>query len=170
MNLLVRAIRRVSPLAILPALALALGAVGCIERPYQDTPQARGSFDRAAVRDALVSGVPTDTIPVGALFGNAVELVGYRVEPAALVPGQRARITLYWRCIRPLDAWHIFVHLDDATGASPERIHAEHDPVQGRFPTDAWRPGDLIADPFIIQAGSVPLNVFSASTHRARAA
>jgi hypothetical protein len=59
-----------------------------------------------------------------------------------------------------MEPWHIFVHLDDASGATDQRIHAEHDPVQGRFPTDAWRPGDLIADPFVFQVGQTPLALF----------
>ena len=96
---------------------------------------------------------------MGAIFGNAVELVGWKAEPPQLVPGQRVRITLLFRCTAELDAWHIFVHLDDAGGGA-ERIHAEHDPVQGRFPTDAWKPGDLIADSFAVTAGRTPLNLY----------
>jgi hypothetical protein len=150
------------PFAALAALcALSLGS--CIDRPYEESPaQARAAkapFDRASVHDALLAAPPPDMIPVGAVFGNAIELLGYRAEPAALIPGQRARITLFWRSRAPLEAWHIFVHLDDANG-SGERIHAEHDPVQGRFPIDAWRPGDIVADAFVIQVGQVPLNLF----------
>ena len=73
--------------------------------------------------------------------------------------GQRAKLTLYWRCRAELENWHIFVHLDDATGTG-ERIHAEHDPAAGRFPTDAWKPGDFIADSFWFVAGRNPLLFF----------
>ncbi len=139
--------------------SLALASMSCIERPYESAPTQRMQFDRSSVRDALVTGVPPDMIPVGAIYGNAAELLGYRIEPAPLMPGQRARITLYWRCRGPLEPWHIFVHLDDANG-SGDRIHAEHDPVQGRFPTNAWQPGDIIADAFVVQIGRVPLNMF----------
>jgi len=152
---------RLHPLVGLLLASFALTA-SCIERPYSDTPATARTqqFDRSSVRDALINQVPGDAIPVGANFGNAAELVAYRVEPAALIPGGRTRITLYWRCLHELEPWHIFVHLDDATGATPERIHAEHDPVQGRFPTDAWRTGDLIADAFAVQAGTTPLALY----------
>jgi hypothetical protein len=96
---------------------------------------------------------------VGAVFGNSVELLGYKLEPSALTPGQRVRLTLYWRCRAEMEAWHIFVHLDDATGTG-ERIHAEHDPAGGRFPTEAWKPGDLIADSFWFVPGHGALLLF----------
>jgi hypothetical protein len=136
----------------LAAAALVL-CTACIERPFEETsgPAARTQVDRVSIRDVL-RPPPPDASPVGAVFGNAAELLAYKLEPPALVPGQPSKLTLFWRCRAELDAWHIFVHLDDSTG-SGERIHAEHDPAGGRFPTDAWKPGDLIADSFSFVAG-----------------
>jgi len=141
-------------------LGLVLLCAACIERPFEEgaTPAARAQVDRSALRDVMVPP-PPDATPVGAVFGNSAELIAYKLEPPALVPGQRSKLTLYWRCRAEMDAWHIFVHLDDATGTG-ERIHAEHDPAQGRFPTDAWKPGDFIADTFTFVAGSRPLMLF----------
>ncbi|MCA1827713.1 MAG: hypothetical protein ABR567_17615 [Myxococcales bacterium] len=131
----------------------------CIERPFEEgPPAARAQVDRSALRDVLVPP-PADATPVGALFGNSAELVAYKLEPPSLVPGQRSKLTLYWRCKAEMEAWHIFVHLDDATGTG-ERIHAEHDPAGGRFPTDAWKPGDVIADSFWFIPGHNPLFLF----------
>lgn len=134
------------------ALALLL-CVACIERPFDEPagPARRAQVDRSTLRDVLVQP-PPDAVAVGAVFGNSAELLAYKLDSPALQPGQRARLTLYWRCRAEMDAWHIFVHLDDATG-SGERIHAEHDPAGGRFPTDAWKPGDIIADSFTFIAG-----------------
>jgi hypothetical protein len=142
------------------ALAVALLCTACIERPF-DQPQARqapAQVDRAALRDVLLPPPPDATV-VGAVFGNAAELVAYKLEPAQLIPGQRAKLTLYWRCRAEMEPWHIFVHLDDATG-SGGRIHAEHDPAGGRFPTEAWKPGDMIADAFGFVAADHPLLLF----------
>jgi hypothetical protein len=142
------------------ALALPCALVGCIERPWQDaSATGRRSVDRSALGDVLVAQPPQDMVPIGAVFGGAAELVGYRVEPRILVPGERVRLTLYWRCRAELEAWHVFVHLDDANGGG-ERIHAEHDPAQGRYPTDVWRPGDLIADSVIFVTGRNPLLLY----------
>ncbi len=142
------------------AAAALLLCTACIERPYEEpgAPAARAQVDRAALRDVLVPP-PADAVAVGATFGNAAELLAYKLEPPQLVPGQRSRLTLYWRCRAEMEAWHIFVHLDDATG-SGERIHAEHDPAGGRFPTDAWKAGDFIADPIVFIAPRNPLLLY----------
>src|SRR5207248_11031725 len=96
---------------------------------------------------------------VGAVFGNYAELLAYKLEPPALVTGQRSKLTLFWRCRAEMEPWHIFVHLDDASGTG-ERIHAEHEPAGGRFPTDAWKAGDGIADSFFFIPGRSPLLLF----------
>ena len=141
-------------------LGLVLLCAACIERPFEEgaTPAGRAQVDRSALRDVMVPP-PPDATPVGAVFGNSAELIAYKLEPPALVPGQRSKLTLYWRCRAEMDAWHIFVHLDDATGTG-ERIHAEHDPAGGRFPTDAWKPGDVIADSFFFIPGRNPSFLF----------
>jgi len=141
------------------ALVFALLCCACIERPFESPPvRARTQVDRAALRDVLVPP-PPGAVPMGAVFGNAAELVAYKLEPPQMIPGQRATLTLYWRCRAEMEPWHIFVHLDDATGTG-ERIHAEHDPAGGRFPTDAWKPGDFIADAFSFVAVSHPLLLY----------
>jgi hypothetical protein len=141
------------------ALTLALICTACIERPFTEPQaQARGQVDRNALRDVLVAP-PGDAVATGAVFGNAAELIGYKLEPPQMVAGQRAKLTLYWRCRAEMEPWRIFVHLDDATGTGA-RIHAEHDPAGGRFPTDAWKPGDLIADPIWFIPGAQPLMLF----------
>ena len=142
------------------ALAAVLICAACIERPFEEpqSAQARGQVDRNSLRDVLIPP-PADAIAVGAAFGNSVELLAYKLEPPQMVPGQRAKLTLYWRCLSELDRWHIFVHLDDATG-SGARIHAEHDPAGGRFPTDAWKPGDLIADTIWFVPAGKPLMLY----------
>ena len=141
------------------AAFLALLCAACIERPFEEGQAApRAQVDRSALRDVMVPP-PSDATPVAAVFGNAAELLAYKLEPPALVSGQRAKLTLYWRCRAELENWHIFVHLDEATGTG-ERIHAEHDPDAGRFPTDAWKPGDFIDDSFWFVAGRNPLLFF----------
>ena len=138
-----------------PWLAL-LGLCACIERPWQDAP-AKPLVDRTKLADVLLSAPPPELNPVGAVFGGAAELVGYKLEAPGLLPGRQARLTLVWRCRAELDAWHVFVHLDDSAG---NRIHAEHDPAGGRYPTDAWRPGDVIADTIGFVAGPNPLMLY----------
>jgi hypothetical protein len=145
------------------ALAAALASFGCIERPPRDGQAVavpRPQVDRSRLSDVLVPGVPPDLTPVGAVFGNAIELVGYRLEPAQLVPNHFARVTFYWRARGELaEPWHVFVHLDETNG-SGGRINRDHDPAGGRYPTDAWRAGDLIQDPIVFPVGTSPLYLF----------
>jgi hypothetical protein len=144
-----------APVRILLAV---LFVTACIERPFEESAQpARPVADRASLKE-FMQPPPADITPVGANFANAAELVGYKLEPPQLVPGQRSKLTLYWKCTAPLEPWHIFVHLDSAQGG--ERIHAEHDPVGGRFPTDQWKPGDYIDDSFYFVPGQNPLLLF----------
>ena len=139
---------------------LLLLPLACIERPYEaaQAMAARPVVDRAALREVLVPP-PPDATAVGAVFGNSAELLAYKLEPPALVTGQRSKLTLHWRCRAEMEAWHIFVHLDDASGTG-ERIHAEHDPAGGRYPTDAWRRGDLIADSVSFTPGTSSLMLY----------
>jgi hypothetical protein len=139
-----------------PQLLVLAALCACIERPWQDAPKKR-EIDRGSLSDVLLTAVPAGLTPVGAVFGGSAELVGYRLEPAALVPGQRTRLILVWRCRAEMEPWRIFVHLDDPAGT---RIHGEHDPAGGRYPTDAWRPGDLIADPIVFTPGNNPLRLY----------
>jgi hypothetical protein len=140
-----------------PSLLLLLLLAACIERPWKDAPGR--AVDRSALGDVLLQVPPAGTIPVGAIFGAQAELVGYKLDPPTLVPGQRATLTLIWRCKAEMDPWRIFVHLDDASGTGG-RIHAEHDPAEGRYPTDAWRPGDVIADAVTFVPQRSPLKLY----------
>lgn len=73
-------------------------------------------------------------------FGDAIELAGYSISP--LADGQ-SRISLYWQLLNsPSEDYTIFVHLMDADGTR----HSQSDrrPFDGGFPTQTWRPGDII--------------------------
>jgi len=82
--------------------------------------------------------------PVGANFGNQIDLLGFEV-PDRLSPGAEFDATLYWEARRPPeDHYVVFVHLLDADG----QLVASHDgpPLDGRYPTMAWLPGDVVPD------------------------
>ena len=82
------------------------------------------------------------------VWNDSIELVGWDV-PATAAVGRPAELTLYYRVLRPIDrAWRVFVHVD----GSHMRVRGDHDPLGGRCPTSAWRPGDIIADRFTTTA------------------
>ena len=114
------------------------------------------------------------TTAVGATFGDAVRLEGWRVLPAEPTPGSTARVALLWSATRPPAAdYSLFVHVYDSAG----RLVAQHDgpPGAGAWPTSRWQPGDKIEDsvdlslPAALPPGSYTLGVGvyePASQHR----
>jgi hypothetical protein len=82
--------------------------------------------------------------PVGANLGNQISLLGFEA-PDSLSPGTEFDVTLYWEALQPPeDDYVVFVHLLDASGQPV----ASHDgpPMDGRYPTKAWLPGDVVPD------------------------
>jgi len=74
------------------------------------------------------------------IFGEAIELAGYEWQ---VVPPNKLQIALYWRTRQtPLNDYTIFIHLLDESG----HRYSQNDqrPLNGNFPTQLWRPGDVL--------------------------
>jgi hypothetical protein len=77
-------------------------------------------------------------------LGEQIELVGYDDSPT-LSAGDVLTLTLYWRALQvPQGDYKVFVHLLDQAGAKVTQHDAP--PRDGRYPTWAWQPGDLVLD------------------------
>jgi 4-amino-4-deoxy-L-arabinose transferase-like glycosyltransferase len=78
-------------------------------------------------------------------FGHAVELLGYRVEPASRRPGEDVRVLTYWRVIgRPPMFMTGFAHLL----SDPTHILAQHD--QQAMLYDTLQPGDVFVQVYFL--------------------
>jgi hypothetical protein len=80
--------------------------------------------------------------PVSADFGDQVSLLSFE-SPDSLSPGAEFDVVLYWEALHPPeDDYVVFVHLLTADG----QLVASHDgpPLDGRYPTTAWLPGDVV--------------------------
>ena len=129
--------------AVLPAAA-----------PRQAYWWATGMYDHGGNRVPLAAGgsqvqlgplaggqpaapaVPAHLLSV--TFGGELRLDGYSLSGG--------RLTLYWTCLRRTSAdYTVFVHALAPSGA----LVAQHDaqPLEGRFPTSLWQPGESVADP-----------------------
>ena len=78
-------------------------------------------------------------------FGTMIRLAGYDLSIAPTATEPQVGITLYWLVIdQPEKDYKVFVHLVDLDWV----LHGQGDsyPLDGRFPTHAWRVGDLIVD------------------------
>ena len=94
-----------------------------------------------------------------ATFGDAVRLLGYDLSPEeAMTRGSTTgvvptwTVTLHWQALAPLNRdYSVFVHLVDAAGQI--RSQADGPPLEGRYPTLSWKPGDVLVDRHTLALG-----------------
>ena len=111
---------------------------------YQD--EDTSPLDRVLLGYAVVpwEGRMDLAKPVDANFGNEISLLGFETAEG-LSPGTDLDVVLYWEARQsPEENYVVFVHLLDADG----EIVASHDgpPMERRYPTKAWLPGDVVRD------------------------
>lgn len=132
------------------AVGLALAAFGCLPNP-QSVKERREGFDRQDLRGTLIlEAPPPDMTPVEAVFGDRLKLVGYTLDPKRPRPGDRVTVTFFWTALKTVaEDYKVFVH-GDAIGGKASRLHGDHYPAEGEYPTDVWQVGEVVADPFTI--------------------
>jgi hypothetical protein len=76
-------------------------------------------------------------------FGEQIALLGYDVSAAAVEPGDRVYLTLYWKALQHLDInYQVFVHL-----SGPDGLVAQSDKINpGEFPTRRWPEDKYVRD------------------------
>ena len=132
--------RRPSLLALLASASVLSACI--VEAPGGASPNER--------RQAVVAQVPALQVRNGANFEDKVELVGALVQPGRIAPGELARVTAYFKVLKPLDEdYTIFVHVEDAEGRM-ERLNVDHQPAGGLYPTTQWKVGETVKDEFNI--------------------
>lgn len=144
-----RTVLRFHFVSLLFAMALAAGASSCQERrePTVSLTQEQWKRVKPYVSDSAPQTPPA--IAVGATFGKGgkplVELVGYTLEPRALVTGKPFTVTWLWRAIEKPDRnWKIFVHLQPKNGGAFQNL--DHHPVENLYQTSSWERGQYIQD------------------------
>lgn len=86
------------------------------------------------------------------VFDGKLELIGYTLDRSGEVPeygwGDTATLTTYFRVLNsvPTDQ-EIFLHVD----YPGSRIHGDHKPVGGDYPTSNWVPGDVVRDVYKLE-------------------
>jgi hypothetical protein len=119
---------------------------------YQPGLSAVGSVIVPLVEREHRYKVPPMAHPVGAVFGEQAELLGYDLTEDAA----QLRLALYWRAAKQMPTdWTVFVHLFDP---DTEEIVAQWDakPLYGAYPTNWWRPQEIIHDEVVLGLESVP--------------
>jgi len=140
--------KKIAPFALVFAFA-------CLPNP-QSVKERREKFDRDPLKGELIlDAPPPGMVEVGAVFGDRIKLVGYTMEPAQPNRGDDVTIKFYWSALKPVpEDYQVFVHGDAGDGGNARRLHADHYPAKGKYPSDVWREGELIVDPFELKVPS----------------
>lgn len=94
--------------------------------------------------------LPDSMVELHRFYGDAeVELLGYRLEPETVLPGESVSLTLYWRALKPMARdYTVFIH---ALGRGGEKIGEFNGyPGMGTLATSQWEPGRLVADRYTL--------------------
>jgi hypothetical protein len=126
-----------------------------------------GLIRPAYERPMLISAdaIPTDVRRAPVPYGDLVQAVGARIEPASTVPGDTVWVTIYWSVLAPLkEDYTVFVHLLDQEGRSVAQVNSW--PGRGTYPTSLWQPGTVLVDRYPVQ---IPFDAAAPQTLRADA-
>lgn len=135
-----------------------VAAISYLERlvemaPYRTAYQQRllEAYEKTGELDAarqLRSKIEADFAPAfkaAVQFGRSIRLVGYTVAPPIVRPGETFRITYVWEALRPVGGdYTIFVHFNYGKST----FLNDHLPVDGRYPTSRWQPGERIRESY----------------------
>jgi hypothetical protein len=87
--------------------------------------------------------MPEPDIKFDVRFGDHLQLIGIDLKSKTVAPGGRMNVIWYWKCLKEsTDGWKIFVHFD----GSGQRRTFDHHAVEGSFPINKWKVGDIIRD------------------------
>jgi len=103
--------------------------------------------DNNPLRRFVLSVPPKIGKPLSANFENRVKLLGYDVSDV-VSRGGKFRITLYFQVLGQIPSgYKLFLHFDQPAN----RFHGDHEPLDGKYPTQYWLPGDYIVDPHDVE-------------------
>ncbi len=135
-------------------------------------PGLEGSYYLRSVGPLIEVGTkPSSTMPGGftatdTRWGNDIALTGFHIDADPPAVGEPLGLTLAWQAPAvPINGgYHIQISLLDASGTVAWRSDPAF-PVSGRYPTSAWKPGEVITDyhtlplPHTLEAGMYQLAV-----------
>lgn len=86
---------------------------------------------------------------INALFEDQLEAIGWEVTDKgghlvqSVVPATQYHLRVYYRALRPISGtWKTFVHID----GFQRRFNGDHNVLDGKYPMNLWRPGDVVVD------------------------
>jgi lipoteichoic acid synthase len=100
-------------------------------------------WEEALKDNAISETEPPIANRASARFGDAVELVGYEVQPQIVEAGRDFRVKYVFRALRELESTDsLFVHVLHRG----KFLNEDHVPAHGAFPLNKWPEGSYIID------------------------
>jgi len=102
------------------------------------------------------AAIPASARPMNVRFGDAITLVAVELpDRTGWRPGEGIPLTLYWRAEGVIaERYKVFVHLSGEAYDPADDSHIwgqqDQEPRNGASPTTAWRPGEVIADDYLV--------------------
>lgn len=85
----------------------------------------------------------------GTFDGGKIEVIGYEINKTVFDPKEEIRLTMYYRVLKEIPkSYRIFFHFDVYNGALPYSFKHDEYPLDGFYPTNKWKPGDIIRNEF----------------------
>lgn len=138
-----RQLKRWAVVGSIPALAWVVGALA-LPHPMPVAAEKDG-VDREALGAAVSRTRPTPRTAVNAELDDVIRILGADLPEAALSRGSRLSARFWFEAMGELDRdWQVFLHIDARQGGY--RIHGDHFPANGKYPTTLWQRGEFIAD------------------------
>jgi hypothetical protein len=84
-------------------------------------------------------------LTAGRTVQESIDLLGYDVTPASVMPGDEVTVTLYWQTTRDLAIdYTSFVHL--ISDGDSRIAQSDHQPGAIFYPSSLWQTGELLRD------------------------
>ena len=127
--------------ALKAAIPLCVLLLACVEQDAEK-PTAE---DMATAKQNILTTPPTPQYAVNADLDGKLVYLGLDVDHVPIEPGKDVTLTHYWKLVSsPGQDWKTFTHLNG--GGSKSFINADHAPVKGKYPVNAWKAGEIIRD------------------------
>ncbi len=117
-------------------------------------PGLEGAFHLRAVGPLIEVGTAPliaappqiEALPALPPWEDGISLLGYRIDGVARA-GEEVRLTLYWQAppVPVSGSYQVRLRLIDEEGMTAW-VSTPGFPINGRYPTSAWKPGEIIPD------------------------
>jgi Carbohydrate family 9 binding domain-like len=122
-------------------LAVVLAGSACVEQE----PDKPNADDLASAKQNLLTTAPSPRYPVNADLDGKVLFLGVDADPVPVEAGKDLKVTQYFKVLAsPGEGWKTFTHLEGP--AKQNYVNADHTPMDGKYPVNVWKAGDIIRD------------------------